>query len=149
MRPAVHLQFLRCPAGANRLSALRPGAASAGAALPPANFLRHPSGTKNAAPPRSQQAQTAPLSSHFSAEIPVPDAIHHPSSHFSAPLFFCLSPSAAPHIRNHFNHANRCSTLWIATHSSSVTTTDTPTFTNCGTFNLNKMINSGCKMNGV
>ena len=37
--------FLRCPAGARSQAAPRPGAASAAAALPPANLLRRPSGT--------------------------------------------------------------------------------------------------------
>ncbi len=37
--------FLRCPAGARSQTAGFPGAASAGADLPPANLLRSPSGT--------------------------------------------------------------------------------------------------------
>ncbi len=42
--------FLRCPAGARSHSARIPGAASAGADLPPANFLRRPSGTGSGRP---------------------------------------------------------------------------------------------------
>ena len=38
--------FLRCPAGARSHAARFPGAASAGADLPPANLLRRPSGTE-------------------------------------------------------------------------------------------------------
>ena len=41
---------LRCPAGARRHSARFPGAASAGADLPPANLLRRPSGTGTGRP---------------------------------------------------------------------------------------------------
>ncbi len=41
--------FLRCPAGARSHAARSPGAASAGADLPPANLLRRPSGTRTAA----------------------------------------------------------------------------------------------------
>ena len=42
--------FLRCPAGARSHSARFPGAASAGADLPPANLLRCPSGTGTGRP---------------------------------------------------------------------------------------------------
>ena len=42
--------FLRCPAGARSHSARFPGAASAGADLPPANLLRRPSGTGTGRP---------------------------------------------------------------------------------------------------
>ncbi len=42
--------FLRCPAGARRHSARFPGAASAGADLPPANLRRRPSGTGTGRP---------------------------------------------------------------------------------------------------
>ena len=45
-RPAVASgHFLRCPVGARSDAARYPGAASAGADLPPANLLRRPSGT--------------------------------------------------------------------------------------------------------
>ena len=43
-------QFLRCPAGAGSHSARFPGAASAGADLPPANLLRRPTGTGTGRP---------------------------------------------------------------------------------------------------
>ena len=43
--------FLRCPAGARSHAARFPGAASAGADLPPANLLRRPSGTGTGRPP--------------------------------------------------------------------------------------------------
>ena len=42
--------FLRCPAGARNHSTRFPGAASAGADLPPANLLRRPSGTGTGRP---------------------------------------------------------------------------------------------------
>ncbi len=42
--------FLRCPAGARSHLARCPGAASAGADLPPANLLRRPSGTGTGRP---------------------------------------------------------------------------------------------------
>ncbi len=42
--------FLRCPAGARSHPARFPGAASAGAYLPPANLLRRPSGTGTGRP---------------------------------------------------------------------------------------------------
>ena len=42
---SIPVPFLRCPAGARSHSARVPGAASAGADLPPANFLWSPSGT--------------------------------------------------------------------------------------------------------
>ena len=42
--------FLRCPVGARRHAARYPGAASAGADLPPANLLRRPSGTRTRRP---------------------------------------------------------------------------------------------------
>ncbi len=47
-RPATlaSVHFLRCPAGARSHPARFPGAASAGADLPPANLLRRPSGTE-------------------------------------------------------------------------------------------------------
>ena len=46
--------FLRCPAGARSHSAQLPGAAFAGADLPPANLLRRPSGTGTGRPRTDQ-----------------------------------------------------------------------------------------------
>ena len=48
--------FLRCPAGARSHSPRFPGAASAGADLPPANLLRRPSGT-GTGPPRTDKGK--------------------------------------------------------------------------------------------
>ncbi len=73
--------FLRCPAGARSHLARFPGAASAGAALPPANILRCPSGTgtgrRDSFGARAVSARSG-LASAKAREIPNAPAVMSP-----------------------------------------------------------------------
>ena len=80
--------FLRCPVGARSQAARFPGAASAGADLPPANLLRRPSGTGTGRP--HPQCVRNPGSSEHSVACLPPHALRPRTGR--APLlspFFC------------------------------------------------------------
>ncbi len=91
--------FLRCPAGARIKAAPFPGAASAGADLPPANLLRRPSGTGTGRP-RRQRTRREEIVRGFHRSFRVPRAATgDPSRSANTSARGRSPPAAATHLR--------------------------------------------------